>query len=134
MAGYSMDDRTWLTRDFPGAPDSSLRTPPELQPITPAPTLTSLLLPSNVAVSNPTPRQQNPSKGAAGLVLGAMVFGWLIMAGGPKRNPQRNVAMGFWMGRGARRKFHPIRASHDYDSRRAGEGRKRRKVAKRRRR
>ena len=46
-----------------------------------------------------------------------------------KRNP-RNVAAGFYDEEGI---FHPIRASHDYKPRRAGEKAKRKPAAKRKR-
>lgn len=99
------------------------------------PKINTLLLPSSLAVSNTPP----PSSGGMGL-FGLLAIGAvaLFALGGVKtsQNPaRRNIAMGFWVGKGRSRKFHPIRASHDYDPRRTGErSRKRSKPAKRRRR
>lgn len=146
MATYKYDEP--MSRDFPGAPNR-LRVPPELggfmgnymancppMNLNP-PRISTLLMPGSTAISNAVDSVPPPSGiGMIGLLgLGALAF---LMFGKPQRNGGRrkNVEMGYWVKAGGKRFFHPIRASYDYDRKRAGEGRKRttRKKARRRRR
>lgn len=147
------DNRRSWSRDFPGAP-TTMRVPPELGGLgcdcggqmnsnymtncPPAnlapPTISTLLLPTSTLVSSPA---LAPASSDGGMGLGALALlglGALLLFGGKQRNPQRNIAMGFWAGRGAKRKFHPIRASHDYDPSRTGERSRRKRSSRKRRR
>lgn len=145
-------NRPWLVRDFPGAPDE-LRVPPELlgglgcnggcmstgnyiSNTPPAnlnpPTISTLLLPTNQAIAA-------ASSPVAPLGLGALVIAggiaWLMFSGKARNpGPRRNIEQGYWVKAGSKRIFHPIRASYDYDSRRAGESRKKKTTRKRRKR
>lgn len=143
-------DRPWLVRDF--TPER-LRVPPELLAglgcnggnlstgnyisntppanLTP-PTISTLLLPTNQAVSTAAGGTSASPLGLGALVIaGGIAF--LLFGGSKTKNPRRNVEMGYWVGAGGKRRFHPIRASYDYSAKRAGEGRKKKATRKRRR-